>query len=542
MHNLSKKKILAIIGIIVALVALPIIIFQTQKSQDIRQRAAGVTPGTGDTKIFLSQATGNQIAKNTAFNVELKLNANNKSVSNFTVELIYDSNKFTYNSIQKGADLDTVTANPNIAASHIRILAEANPTAPINTNDVLVATLSFTSKNEAGNGIISFADTPLNVVGKNATGSIISLTAEAPDITYTIVDAATLPPTNTPAPTTASSAPTPTPNTNPSAASCTGGISASANPILYTTSNTQTTSLSLNGCTNVQWTDWRSSPFGGFNITGGTGLVGTVTWSAWNPQPIIPSQGDKTSRITAKVCNDLIGTDPTLCNQYTIDITLTAKTYCNTLTASPTIRNAAGNYNETTFSLANCNNVDSVQWYANGDCINGKFFQNGAALTNTPPNHEVFNQNNPVRANNINSVTLRNTTNFSCDIAAKFYHATDAAINDREKIIRVDFVQPTNTPTPTSVLPNPTATTAPNGPTATSTPGCPDKNRGDFNCDSFVWLDDLSLWAREKNHIGGVNTLTSDIAAPIGTINIVDLTPWVESYMSFPKYKPKPQP
>lgn len=63
-----------------------------------------------------------------------------------------------------------------------------------------------------------------------------------------------------------------------------------------------------------------------------------------------------------------------------------------------------------------------------------------------------------------------------------------------------------------------------------STAICPDKNRGDFTCEGFINLADLTRWIKERDKV--LTTLTSDITAPLGTIDILDLTPWVESYQT----------
>lgn len=73
--------------------------------------------------------------------------------------------------------------------------------------------------------------------------------------------------------------------------------------------------------------------------------------------------------------------------------------------------------------------------------------------------------------------------------------------------------------------------------TGPQTPECEYKNRGDYDCNSYIELADLTLWAQEKEGTT-VTTKKSDIAAPIGTINIVDLSPWIESYLTEFRKKP----
>lgn len=186
--KIGLKKGLGILGLFIALIALPIVMTQLGNQQDTRQNAsAPAAAGTGDTKIYLTPATSANFPKGAAFDVQLKIDTKGKSVLNLTTELIFDTSKFTYVSFDKNAAaFDSVLTNP-ISAGRLRILAETPPTTPAST-DVVVATLHFTATNTLGTGTMSFAATPLEVIGKSTTGAIVTLTAEVPSNTYNITD------------------------------------------------------------------------------------------------------------------------------------------------------------------------------------------------------------------------------------------------------------------------------------------------------------------------------------------------------------------
>lgn len=208
---LNKKVLLG--GFVVALlIALPVTLFLVNQLQDTRQQAAS----TGDQTNFFLEIVPNanvsttvspaQVLKGREFSVKVKFDARAHRVLSLVSQISYDQTKFTLNSVDKtGNGFDTVNFNTNIAPGQVRLLAEADPNAPLDANGILIATLKFTASSvSTGPGTVFFTD-QTSVLGRpvGATTGNIPLTYDSQPSTYSVVDAlpvipnTSVPPTNT---------------------------------------------------------------------------------------------------------------------------------------------------------------------------------------------------------------------------------------------------------------------------------------------------------------------------------------------------------
>ena len=94
LNNFDKKKVTGIAILAVALIALPLIVFQTQKEQDIRQKAAGGTEAL-HVEFYPSALS---IKKEESFVTSISLaNPTNKDISAIDATITYDENVLELN-------------------------------------------------------------------------------------------------------------------------------------------------------------------------------------------------------------------------------------------------------------------------------------------------------------------------------------------------------------------------------------------------------------------------------------------------------------
>jgi hypothetical protein len=162
--KLDKNKILLIGIILIVLIGIPLTILQSQKEQDIRQRATGKEVG----KVSLGLECQSQdqlicedIEVNDEFSVEIHLkNEKLLDISAFMFTINYDSNLLTLSGFRP----ELTKFNPPIIneSSVLGVVQYAavnpDPTTKITNDNILIGTLDFKAISESTGGVVNLAN------------------------------------------------------------------------------------------------------------------------------------------------------------------------------------------------------------------------------------------------------------------------------------------------------------------------------------------------------------------------------------------------
>ena len=216
MNYLSNKLLLAVIGIVILVVAIPASLYLVRQQQTLRSKAAvGDFPG-----LVLSPLSATK-AVNDTFDVNLLVNGGSEDVSSVDIQLTFNKDVLEIQQFTPSSSFAPIISNPYDNSSGQVHIISVNPTNTPNTGQTTVGTIRFRAK-ALGVSPVNFGQSNITVASQNQLIDVPFANNSNGLYTVSTGPSATPFPTQVPSSTPApSSTPPPSPTPTPTRVACT---------------------------------------------------------------------------------------------------------------------------------------------------------------------------------------------------------------------------------------------------------------------------------------------------------------------------------
>lgn len=290
--SLGKRKLIALTMFTILLIALPLVLFQVRKQQNLKQRAEGLNT----VSLELYPANSTVVGKGYEFHKDIYLrNSGNKNISAVDVTITYDSDALDLISFYSTNKIFTTIVKDTDTPGKIHFVGVNTGQSPIIDSRFSLGTFTLRPRVQMGSGTINFSNITITSVGE--TEPLEINTADNIPGTYTVGEPTPIPSMASAYSTPVNLAASPTVLPIPSSNKCDAPIIISC-------------SVNINGQGNISWTsisgttqyrlDWCYNDADFTEDVLANDMCGTIFTTAPNAY-IIPPGGPKASGYRVRV-------------------------------------------------------------------------------------------------------------------------------------------------------------------------------------------------------------------------------------------------